>query len=499
MPSDVLIVGAGPVGLTLGTELLRRGVSVRLVEWADRPHPHAKAIILWPRGLEALARIGAADELVERGHRLRAQNYHSGSRRLATTRFDKLSGTRHSYALSLPQEETEAVLRDRFRAAGGRIDFGVRFVGLREHDDEIEADLRIEAGTSVDTCRWLVGCDGAHSAVREAIGVPFTGSSYPQQFLLADGECETTLSHAEAHYFMTPSGVVVVVGLPNGLFRVFVSVPPDAAVDDPVSTVQSAASARCPEPLHLRGTPRTGEFRVHRRAADRFRAGRVLLAGDAAHVHSPAGGQGLNTGIEDASALAWRLAGVVAGDDDTACLDDWERERRHVAAGVVQDTDRQTRLWTMRGWRRGLRDVALHAAQWTGLLDRFVVPRQAQLTLRYPGPRRRAGRIRTGMRLPDVRQPDGTWLHDMVRSPRAALLLFADPADRHADAGRWSAVPGIDVTHVTSRQVRSALGSRTPTAAVVRPDGVVAWAGRPDDPRLGEWLGEHFGRVPATA
>ncbi len=488
-PTDVLIVGAGPVGLTLGAELLRRGVGVRLVERADRPNPHAKAIILWPRGLEALSRVGAADEIVERGHVIRAQNYSAGPRRLARTRFDKLSGTRYPYALSLPQEQTEAVLRDRFRALGGTIDFGVRFNGFRQGDDRVR--VRLSAGErdhDERECRWLVGCDGAHSTVRQALAVPFTGLSYPQQFLLADGECETPLAHDEAHYFMTASGVVVIVGLPHGQYRVFVSVSPDAAVDDPARIVQEAAAERVPVPVRLRGRPRTGVFRVHRRTAARFRDGRVLLAGDAAHIHSPAGGQGLNTGIEDAASLAWRLARVIGGDSEST-LAEWERERRHVARSVVADTDRQTRLWMLRGWRSRVRNAMLHVAQATGLLDRVVVPRQAQLTLAYPGPRRRRGHLAVGRRLPDVALPDGGWLHDLLRtSPDPCLLLFAGPGSGAADraADRWTRTPGVKVVRVSSPVTRTRLGLRRETAAVVRPDGVVAEVGRTNS--VTSWL-----------
>jgi 2-polyprenyl-6-methoxyphenol hydroxylase-like FAD-dependent oxidoreductase len=493
----VLVVGAGPVGLTLGAELLRRGVGVRLVDQADRPNPHAKAIILWPRGIEALSRIGAAEEIVARGHVIRAQNYSSGPRRLARTRFDRLSGTRYPYALSLPQEQTEEVLRERFLALGGTIEFGVRFDGFRQSADGVRVRLSANGGDPGESgFRWLVGCDGAHSGVRQALGVQFGGSSYPQQFLLADGECDTPLAHDEAHYFMAPSGVVVIVGLPGGLYRVFVSVAPDAPVDDPVRVVQEAAAERCPVPVRLTGTPRTGVFRVHRRAAERFRVGRVLLAGDAAHIHSPAGGQGLNTGVEDASSLAWRLAGVVSGDLPESVLDDWERERMHVARSVVEDTDRQTRLWTTRGWRRVVRDAALHTAQAAGLLDRVVVPRQAQLTLVYPGPRRRLGRLVTGRRLPDVPLPGGGWLHDLLRATTGScLVLLADAASPEADrlAARCTRVPGLHVVRVTSGDVRAALGLRGQAAVVVRPDAVVAEVGHTADARLHVWLDRHAG------
>ena len=469
----VVVVGAGPVGLTLGCELLQRGVPVRVIERVDRPHPHAKAIIVWPRGLEALGRIGAAERVLAQGHVIRAQNYHSGPRLLARTQFGRLTGTRYPYALSIPQELTEGVLRQRFQELGGSIEFGVRLDGFQQDGDRVRLTLGTEQGVREESCSWLVGCDGAHSTVRERLGVPFTGSSYPQQFLLADGACETELAQDEAHYFMTPSGVLVVVGLPGGLYRVFVSVDPDLPVTDPVATVQRAASERCPVPLRLVGEQRTGVFRVHRKAAERWRVGRVLLAGDAAHIHSPAGGQGMNTGIEDASSLAWRLAGVVDGSAAESDLDQWESERLHVAHGVVRDTDQQTRLWMLKGWRSRLRDLLLHGAQRAGLLDRVVVPRQAQLNLAYPGRRLRTGRLTTGARLPDLPLSQGGWLHDVLRPAGATLLLFGDTPVAGGSTLRQ--------VRLDSGPLRSALRVDAGTAAVVRPDAVLAWVGRADD------------------
>ena len=475
----VVVVGAGPVGLTLGCELLQRGVPVRVIERVDRPHPHAKAIIVWPRGLEALGRIGVADRVVALGHVIKAQNYHSGPRRLARTRFGKLTGTRYPFALSIPQEQTEGVLRQRFQELGGAIEFGVRLEGFEQHADWVRLTVATADGPREEACSWLVGCDGAHSTVRERLGVPFTGSSYPQQFLLADGACETALAQDEAHYFMAPSGILVVVGLPGGLYRVFVSMDPQLPAGDPVQSVQRAASERCPVPLRLVGPQRTGVFRVHRKAAERWRVGRVLLAGDAAHIHSPAGGQGMNTGIEDASSLAWRLAGVFAGTAGEDDLDRWEYERMHVAHGVVRDTDQQTRLWMLRGWRSRVRDLLLRGAQRTGLLDRLVVPRQAQLNLAYPGRRLRAGRLSTGARLPDLPLPRGGWLHDVLQPGGATLLVFGGAAAAAAGG------PALRQVRLDSPRLRSALRVDAGTAALVRPDAVLAWVGRADD--LGGW------------
>ncbi|MET9481770.1 FAD-dependent monooxygenase [Streptomyces sp. NPDC006638] len=541
-PSGVLVVGAGPVGLTAATALLQQGVRVRLIDRADRPNPHAKAITLWPRALEALHRLGAGAEILARGLPLHAQNYHSAGRRVARLTFRKVPETRFPFAVSLPQQETEHALRQRFEELGGKTEFGVGLTSVTQSPDDpdgVTVELT-DGGGSSERVRvdWLIGADGAHSTVREAIGTGFEGETYPQRFLLSDGVCDTPLAQDEAHYFMTAKGVLVVVGLPGGNFRVFTSLAPNAEIADDIrAEVQRAASERCPVPILLTGEHRTGVFRVHRKIADRFRKGRVLLVGDAAHIHSPAGGQGLNTGIEDAASLAGPLGAVVRGERPADVLDGWERERRAVAREVLSDTDLQTRLWTMRGWRRNVRDRALGIGERTGLLDRFITPRQTQLSLVHDVPGRPRGRLREGARLPDVPlAPEGTGapasdrsgtaapdrttpttppvprLHDLLDDGRPVLLVLAADGRNAARTARARVLaegltgPGHRTVLVSAARtgapgapgatgpvrvladpggrVHAALSVRTPTVVLVRPDAVVSAVRPPGGPEL---------------
>ncbi|MFF4406552.1 FAD-dependent monooxygenase [Streptomyces sp. NPDC001262] len=440
---EVLVVGAGPTGLTLGIELLRRGVPVRLVDREDRPHPHSKAIVLWPRALEVFQRIGVADEILARALPLPAANYHSGGRRIARIAFDGLPGSRFGSPVSLPQERTEDVLRTAFRALGGEIEYGTSLTGLRQSAGLPTAELEGPRGTERMTAARVVGCDGAHSTVRSLAGIGFRGLTYPQTFLLADGPCETGLAHGEAHYFMTSRGVLVVVGLPSGEYRVFASVPSFDGTEDPLEVLQRAAAERCPVPVRLRGPARTGVFRVHARQADRFRQGGVLLAGDAAHIHSPAGGQGLNTAVEDAHALAWRLA-LADPEAVERELGRWERERRRVAAGVVSDTDLQTRMWMLPGWRGRARDTAIAFARRTGLLDRLAPARMARLHDTFPGHGRAVGRFVPGRRVPDL--PLGgepaVRIHDLLGEGRPVLLVLASDRPSSGTAAAVSRMLG---------------------------------------------------------
>ncbi|TDC77877.1 FAD-dependent monooxygenase [Streptomyces hainanensis] len=469
--SEALVVGAGPTGLTMAVELLRRGVDVRVIDRADRRSPHAKAIILQPRALEAFARLGLEDEIRARSLPVRAANYYTHGRRVARINFRRLHGSRFDTPLSLPQDETERILHSALSEAGGRVDYGQRITALEHHPDRVVA----HCGTVTHRTTWLLGCDGAHSTVREALEIPFEGATYRQEFALLDGVWETPLAHDEAHYFMDPRGVLVVVGLPGGRTRVFASVPAGGTAADVEESVRGFAAERCPHPLELRERTGAGVFQVHRRIAGRFLAGRVLLAGDAAHVHSPAGGQGLNTGIQDAHEAAWRIAGVLRGALPEESLAQWERERRHVARTVVADTDRQTRLWTCGGWRERLRDLTARMAETTGAIDRFLPARLAQLDLRYPAQGATRGALAAGRRLPDVGLPTGARTHDLLRDGNHLLLA---PADRSPLARR----PDLTYAPLDGGSTR-ALGARRPRAVLVRPDGVIAGTARLSDRR----------------
>lgn len=537
MDSEVLVVGAGPTGLTAAIELIRRGVDTRLVDRARHRSPHAKAVVLWPRALEAMARLGAEERIRDLAVPITAGNYHAHGRRVARINYRHLAGSRFDTPLSLPQNLTEEVLHGLLKELGGQVEYGHTLESLEQSDGEVLAGL---SGLP-HRARWVLGCDGAHSTVRSAAGVPFSGSTYAQSFVLVDGDWDTPLPHSESHYFMGRTGVLVVVGLPGGQSRVFASVPEETAEEQVVELVSRLAEERCPVPLRLQEATGSGLFRVHRRVADRFRSGRVLLAGDAAHVHSPAGGQGLNTSIQDSHELAWRLSGVLRGTLDPAQLDAWERERLHVARAVVADTDSQTRLWTLGGWRSHARDLLAKAAEVTGVLDRSLPLRQAQFTLAYPADGPEPGRPAPGTRLPDLPlcsgapPQTGIRLHDLLRAGRHLLLVRPGARSPHGFPGqdwidshraapvRTASVAGpnngadgtgpvggsgrVDGTGPESvdpsagplllllgpddsegpsglEHVARTLGLRRPGAVLVRPDGVVAAAGPLSDPDL---------------
>jgi len=342
--ADVLIVGAGPVGLTLAASLQARGVDVVLVDRAAEAARTSRAAVIHARTLEVLHTIDVSDELVRRGVIVPRFTLRDRDRALLTIDFDGLP-TPHPYTLMLPQDITEDVLTGRLAELGGRVHRPYELARLEQDGDGVTATM---AGGETVRAAYVVGADGMHSAVREQTGIGFTGDTYGQSFVVADVHLDWEFDDREVMLYFAPAGLLVVAPLPGGRHRIVATA--DVAPEHPDrDDIQALLDARGPRkrPALVRDVVWSSRFRVHHRLADRYREGRVFLAGDAAHVHSPAGGQGMNTGVQDAVALAARLARVLRDGADDGVLDGYEAERRPIAADVVAFTDRMTRVATV--------------------------------------------------------------------------------------------------------------------------------------------------------
>ena len=343
--TDVLIAGAGPVGLTLAAVLSARGVRVMLADKQPGPATTSRAAVIHARTLEVLDGLGVSGELVDGGVVVPRFTVRDRDRALLSVDFGGLP-TAYPFTLMLPQDRTEAVLADRLRALGGEVHRSCELTEVRPDPDGVTATMA--SGETVRAA-YLVGADGMHSRVREAAGIGFTGSAYAESFVLADVRMDWQLPADEVMLYFAPAGLAVIAPLPGGRHRIVATL--DRAPEHPgVADVQSLMDTRGPrrQPARVREVVWSSRFRVHHRLAERYRAGRVFLAGDAAHVHSPAGGQGMNTGIQDAVALGGRLAAVLRDGAAESSLEAYEAERRPVAAAVVALTDRMTRLATLR-------------------------------------------------------------------------------------------------------------------------------------------------------
>jgi 2-polyprenyl-6-methoxyphenol hydroxylase-like FAD-dependent oxidoreductase len=360
--TDVLIVGAGPTGLTLACALAARGIDHLLVDQAEQGGNTSRAAVIHARTLEVLDDLGVTGELCRRGVVVPWFTVRERDRALLRVPFGGLP-TRYPYTLMLPQNITEQILADRL--GDGAVHWRHRLTGMDNTGDGVIATIG-GPGDAVHQvrARYVAGCDGMHSAVRDRAGIGFTGDPYGQSFVLADVRMNWPLPLDAVNLFLAPAGLVVVAPLPEQRFRI-VAVLDDAPERPGVADVQRLLDTRGPHrrPATVTEVVWSSRFRVHHRLADHYRGGPVFLAGDAAHVHSPAGGQGMNTGIQDAVVLARLLADAVGAPAGTVDLDEYEARRRPVAAGVIAMTDRLTRAATVRNpVARRVRNTALSLA-----------------------------------------------------------------------------------------------------------------------------------------
>ncbi|MEU9032389.1 FAD-dependent oxidoreductase [Streptomyces sp. NPDC048383] len=382
--TEVAIVGAGPTGLALAVTLARAGIDFVLLDRQAEGANTSRAAVVHARTLEVLDELdptGALTrDLIDRGIPVTRFRLRDGARPLAAIDFDELP-TAHPYALMVPQYETEAVLLAALRALGGEVHRPHEVTGVVQDADGVT--LTTSGGATLRAAH-AVGADGMHSTVRESAGIGFTGKTYGESFVLADVVGDWTPGSREVALAFGGDGLVVIAPLPGGTSRTggrrgghyrIVATVADAPAEPDLAFVRRLMDERTPGQAVVRELVWSSRFRVHHRVADRYRAGRLLLAGDAAHVHSPAGGQGMNTGIQDGWALGRALA--------TGAVDGYEARRRPVALRVVSLTDRMTRVATTRNpLLRTLRNTALPVLARVPALRRRLATELAELNYR---------------------------------------------------------------------------------------------------------------------
>jgi 2-polyprenyl-6-methoxyphenol hydroxylase-like FAD-dependent oxidoreductase len=376
--TDVLIVGAGPTGLTLGLALRRAGLSAILIDQLDAGQNTSRAAVIHAHTLEMLEGLGVAERLDRAGLRLKRFSLLDRDRALLGLRFDELPSA-HAHLLMLTQDVTERILRERLAEQGAGVRWGCRLESLRHDADGVVARVESRGGTELLRARYVVGADGMHSLVRRTAGIGFTGESYEDSFVLADVDMEWEHGRDEVKLFFSPAGLLVVAPLPDGGFRLVG--PVDNAPEKPaLADMQAMLDARGPAQGGARLTQVrwSSRFRLHHRVADSYRCGRLFLVGDAAHAHSPAGGQGMNTGIVDAVVLGQILGDVLRGRRDETWLDEYERLRRPAALAVLGLAGRLTSMATLKGTtRRRVRNALLRVL---GRLPPFRRRLQMQLS-----------------------------------------------------------------------------------------------------------------------
>jgi 2-polyprenyl-6-methoxyphenol hydroxylase-like FAD-dependent oxidoreductase len=461
---DVLVVGAGPTGLLLAGDLGAAGVRCTVLERRSAELNLTRAFAVHARTLEMLDMRGVAGELVRTGERISTVRLFGR----APLRLWRLPG-RFPFLLITPQYETERVLEERALEAGARIAWDSELIGLDQDSGGVEAQVRRGDGTErVLRASYLVGTDGARSTVRRLLGVPFPGRSTAQSLMLADvrlqeapREVLTLGAVGDAFAFLAPFG--------DGWYRVIAWNRRNLVAEgEPVSMEEiREATRRALGTDYGMSDPRwTSRFHSDERQVTRYRDGRVFLAGDAAHVHSPAGGQGMNLGIQDAANLGWKLAAVLHGWAPPELLDSYHDERYPVGRAVLRASGFMLRVGLIESRSlRAVRGFVARVATRIGPVERRAAGRLSGIDIAYQAPPG-AHRL-TGRRAPDVRLAgERGRLFEVLRDGRFVLVVAAnDPAVTYLATKRWA-----DRVHCVLA------GGATRTTVLVRPDGYIAWA-----------------------
>ena len=350
---DVLVIGAGPVGLTMAAEAARYGLSTRIIDKAPHASTTSKALVVWSRTLELFDRMGCTQAFLDAGIRSHGASMRHGRTVLGAARLDSIPSA-YNFGLMIPQRDTERLMTVHLATFGVSVEREVELTGFTAAPDHKRATLRHADGQQETVeAQWLVGCDGAHSTVRHQLGVTFDGKPQGDDWFLADVrlEGEGAPPQDEVTVYLHRDGLFVVFPMPKGRSRVVGTVgktdPGHPRPDPTLDAVQALADERTAGGVRVTDPEWLSTFRVQERKVSDYGRGPVFLAGDAAHIHSPAGGQGMNTGMQDAINLAWKLAMVSKGSGGRSLLDSYSPERSAVGDMVLRNATRLTDMATL--------------------------------------------------------------------------------------------------------------------------------------------------------
>jgi 2-polyprenyl-6-methoxyphenol hydroxylase-like FAD-dependent oxidoreductase len=459
--TDVLIVGAGPVGLFLANECARRNLRYRIVESQATQSKHSKALAIFPRTLEVFDMAGLVDPFMERANRVTSAKIVTHGRQLAEITF-RPDETPYSFVAMVPQDVTEQLLVEALRRRRGTVEYQTTFLFADLHEDYVTATLQRNGLSEQVKASFVIGCDGAHSAVRHLLNFPFEGAQYDASFLLADVETNTTLPADEMHLCPHESGALAVFPMSATRRRIV------AMIDEPegdvpsLPLVQKLIRERAPKGLEASQLHWSSYFRIHHRLVSRLRQHRVFLAGDAAHIHSPFGGQGMNTGLQDAWNLAWKLDLYLRGLGNEELLDSYTSERLPVIRHVISVTDAMTKIMgTPNRFAQAMRNTVIPVVSRLAPFQHAFVQTLSELGVAYPDS-------------PIVEGPGKRYFDETIRGGdgiRDRYLLFLDE----------SISPSMKEAAATLCSVFGDLIERRPTREtgfkLVRPDGYIAGEG----------------------
>ncbi|HEV2578063.1 MAG TPA: FAD-dependent monooxygenase [Acidobacteriaceae bacterium] len=506
--AEVLIAGAGPTGLVLALWLARRGVRVRIVDKNREPVAHSRALAVQARTLEFYAQLGFAQELVEHGHQVPAINLWVSGKQVAHAPFGDFGRdlSAFPYALIFPQDEHEPLLIRHLAEAGVNVERSTELLSFVQDADQVVARLRLRDGTE-QTCRagFLAGCDGARSVVRQGLRIGFPGGEYTHLFYVADVVAGGAVGNGELHVALDHTDFLAIFPLDSHGRMRFVGTIRDEMVNEKEADAQpqlswNDVSKRVLNWIHadVQRVNWFSTYRVHHRVAEHFREGRVFLLGDAAHIHSPVGGQGMNTGIGDAVNLGWKLAAALRGRAPATILDTFEPERIAFAQRLVATTDQAFTAVTSNGDLARL--VRLHIVPYlipalfsANRSRRFMFRTVSQIAINYRSSdlsEGRTGKLHAGDRLPWVKLSDEADNFAPLTSLDWQVHYYGNALC--PDIRRLCTQRGLAL-HTFAWQAQFAeQGLRENAAYLIRPDGYVALADPAAKARtLAEFLDSH--------
>lgn len=376
---DILIVGAGPTGLSAALSLQKKGFSVCHVDKHEAGLNTSRAAVIHPRTLEVLEPYGEiVPTILTDGVKVPVFRVRDHERILMEVDYSELK-TAYPYTVMIPQWRTEEILLAGVRASGGAVIRGAEITDLECSEDSVRAVIRRDGIDHTVVAKWIVACDGGRSLIREKAGIDFKGEPYSQDFVLADVKMQWPLERTEVSLFFSPKGLVVVAPLPNNHFRI-VATADNAPEDLPMEFIQSIVDDRGPTGgKHIEEITWKSGFHLSHCVAEVNYKGRVLLCGDASHVHSPAGGQGMNTGIQDAISLGEPLARALRSED-LASLRTWSESRHRIADELISMTHRMTLAATLRSpAQRFIRNAAMSLASHIPGFQHMLAQRLSEL------------------------------------------------------------------------------------------------------------------------
>ena len=501
MDADVLIVGAGPTGLMLANQLARRGVRALIIDRHAGPTVQTRALGVQARTLEIYSRLGIADRALDLGTRATGANIWAGGKHATRVPLGDIGQeiSPYPFLLILGQDDNERLLGDALRDRGMSVQWNTELIGLAQETGHVTATLKYSNGSTGDVrVPWVAGCDGARSAVRDLNGIAFEGVPYEHVFFIADTLATGSMVPKELNVYLWRKGFHLFFPMRGtdhwrvaGILPAHMRGRNDLTFDDVIPEVRKQAG----DGLAFHSCSWYSTYRIHHRRATRLRAGRCFLLGDAAHIHSPVGAQGMNTGLQDAYNLAWKLALVVSGRAGAPLLDSYEDERLPVAKRLLNSTDRMFSVVVADGWLMGMLRTRVMPKLMTLAMGRKRIQRAAFLTISQTGIHYRASALsESGARLPEAGPRAGDrfpWLRLKFSPNGSAEDLYEKLDDTRFNlivvgqalpAGAVAELGGLALTHVIpndSANDRELARARIPRPSfyLLRPDGHVGLAG----------------------